>query len=140
MCLILVFATESLADKSKLSLLHKNILHPRNKYRFCFVMQHGKAAPPPLESGDKGPSAELVLDKDHSFPTPALKRHGGRKIPTTGKEAVKTAVPRLSIVMLVCGTRGDVQPFIALGLKMKVSSYMPYGLPLPFTGLRGCSC
>ena len=61
-------------------------------------------------------SAEMVLDKDHAFPT--LKRHGGRKVPT-GDSTVKTAAPRLSIVMLVCGTRGDVQPFIALGLKMK---------------------
>lgn len=63
-------------------------------------------------------SAEMVLDKDHAFPTP-LKRHGGRKVPS-GPQTVKTAAPRLSIVMLVCGTRGDVQPFIALGLKMKV--------------------
>lgn len=28
-------------------------------------------------------------------------------------------VPPLAVVMLVCGTRGDVQPFIALGLKLK---------------------
>lgn len=89
-------------------------------------VQHGKpspskSTPPPIEPADKRPSAELVLDKDHSFPTPALKRHGGRKIPTS-KDAVRTEVPRLSIVMLVCGTRGDVQPFIALGLKMKVHS------------------
>jgi hypothetical protein len=30
-------------------------------------------------------------------------------------------VPLLRIVMLVCGTRGDVQPFIALALKLKVT-------------------
>lgn len=29
------------------------------------------------------------------------------------------SVPRLSVVMLVAGTRGDVQPFIALGLGLR---------------------
>lgn len=30
-------------------------------------------------------------------------------------------VPKLAIVLMCAGTRGDVQPFIALGLKLKVS-------------------
>lgn len=28
-------------------------------------------------------------------------------------------VPKMSIAMLVCGTRGDVQPFIALGIQLQ---------------------
>lgn len=31
-------------------------------------------------------------------------------------------VPRLAVVLMAAGTRGDVQPFIALGLQLKVSS------------------
>lgn len=29
-------------------------------------------------------------------------------------------VPRLAVVLMAAGTRGDVQPFIALGLQLKV--------------------
>ena len=31
-------------------------------------------------------------------------------------------VPKLAIVLMCAGTRGDVQPFIALGLKLKVTA------------------
>ena len=30
-------------------------------------------------------------------------------------------VPRLAVVLMCAGTRGDVQPFIALGLQLKVT-------------------
>ena len=33
---------------------------------------------------------------------------------------MRPAVPNLRIVMMVAGTRGDVQPFIALGLRLQV--------------------
>jgi len=32
----------------------------------------------------------------------------------------KAAVPKLAIVLMCAGTRGDVQPFIALGLELQV--------------------
>lgn len=70
----------------------------------------------PAGSLDRRASAEMILDKDHAFP--AGKRHHRRK---SSASQAGLRVPKLSIVMLVCGTRGDVQPFIALALKMKVS-------------------
>ena len=33
---------------------------------------------------------------------------------------LRPAVPKLRIVIMVAGTRGDVQPFIALGLRLQV--------------------
>ena len=33
---------------------------------------------------------------------------------------LQLAVPKLRIVIMVAGTRGDVQPFIALGLRLQV--------------------
>ena len=35
------------------------------------------------------------------------------------KQADRTSVPPLAIAMLVCGTRGDVQPFLALALGLQ---------------------
>ena len=35
-------------------------------------------------------------------------------------EAERPPVPKLAICIMIAGTRGDVQPFIALGLKLKV--------------------
>ena len=39
-----------------------------------------------------------------------------------GEPYIRPAVPPLNVVIMVAGTRGDVQPFIALGLKLKVHS------------------
>lgn len=36
--------------------------------------------------------------------------------------AERPPVPKLSICIMVAGTRGDVQPFIALGLGLQVSN------------------
>ena len=35
-------------------------------------------------------------------------------------EAERPPVPKLAICIMIAGTRGDVQPFIALGIKLKV--------------------
>ena len=73
------------------------------------------------------PSTEL---DPRTIPRPQeaarLQRLGGRVAAPAGsgkvaaEQYVRPAVPKLTIVMLICGTRGDVQPFIALGLKLKV--------------------
>jgi len=54
----------------------------------------------------------VVIDGDH--------RGGSVEETHAGEHLQQPPVPLLSIAMLVCGTRGDVQPFIALGLKLKV--------------------
>ena len=41
----------------------------------------------------------------------------GKKLPHA---VPKGAVPKLAIVLMCAGTRGDVQPFIALGLELQV--------------------
>lgn len=38
------------------------------------------------------------------------------------KTEARPPVPKLAVVLMCAGTRGDVQPFIALGLQLKVSS------------------
>lgn len=35
-------------------------------------------------------------------------------------------VPPLQIVMLIVGTRGDVQPFVAIGKRLQVVSPLPF--------------
>lgn len=42
----------------------------------------------------------------------------GKKLPHAATP--KAAVPKLAIVLMCAGTRGDVQPFIALGLELQV--------------------
>lgn len=37
-----------------------------------------------------------------------------------------TDIPPLQIVMLIVGTRGDVQPFIAIGKRLQVVSSSPF--------------
>lgn len=55
------------------------------------------------------------------FCSSQAKRRSGDDTQRAAGEAGETLeVPPLSIVMMVCGTRGDVQPFIALGVKLKV--------------------
>ena len=50
--------------------------------------------------------------------------------PTADTETkLRPTVPNLRIVIMVAGTRGDVQPFIALGLRLQVSgSQMCWGV------------
>ena len=85
------------------------------------------------------PSAEL---DPQTIPRPQeaaqLQRLGGRvAAPGSGALAadqyVRPAVPKLTIVMLICGTRGDVQPFIALGLKLKVRTCKEHQRPGKFS-------
>ena len=58
----------------------------------------GRLCPPELQ-GDTGLSQRSKADTENK-PRPA--------------------VPKLRIVIMVAGTRGDVQPFIALGLRLQV--------------------
>ena len=39
-----------------------------------------------------------------------------------GEDETRQSIPPLRIVMLIVGTRGDVQPFLAIGKKMQVFS------------------
>lgn len=49
--------------------------------------------------------------------------HSGAAEGSDGKQEAeeRPPVPRLAICIMVAGTRGDVQPFVALGLKLQVS-------------------
>ena len=41
-------------------------------------------------------------------------------------------IPPLQIVMLIVGTRGDVQPFIAIGKRLQVGKYFIFISPFSF--------
>jgi sterol 3beta-glucosyltransferase len=41
-------------------------------------------------------------------------------------EELLRTIPPLKIVMLIVGTRGDVQPFIAIGKRLQVISSLPF--------------
>ena len=51
---------------------------------------------------------------------------------------LRPAVPHLRIVIMVAGTRGDVQPFIALGLRLQVGGSLKcWGLAPDLTLITG---
>ncbi|KOM58293.1 hypothetical protein LR48_Vigan11g132700 [Vigna angularis] len=50
-------------------------------------------------------------------------------------------IPPLNIVMLIVGTRGDVQPFIAIGKRLQWSTSIVIAVcicPMPIVAVRGC--
>ncbi|KAK9861526.1 hypothetical protein WJX84_001771 [Apatococcus fuscideae] len=70
--------------------------------------------------GDEEPTAKLAAAEATSV------QHAGQAADVLDAAPVQTSgdsftqrIPPLSIVMLVVGTRGDVQPFIALGLELQ---------------------
>jgi hypothetical protein len=74
----------------------------------------------------KDGTLDLDFDEDDElaaslFGSEAGKRHGDEDI-ENGEDGSVERVPPLRIVMLVVGTRGDVQPFLAIGKKMQVFS------------------
>lgn len=57
---------------------------------------------------------EDVMDEDESV-------HGIAEEGEGDEEIDQKPIPPLKIVMLIVGTRGDVQPFIAIGKKLQVT-------------------
>ena len=74
----------------------------------------------------KDGTLDLDFDEDDElaaslFGSEAGKRPGDEDI-ENGEDGSVERVPPLRIVMLIVGTRGDVQPFLAIGKKMQVFS------------------
>lgn len=66
-------------------------------------------------------SLDGQVEATQPYKTAAAQQLPGEQRPT---KTARPPVPKLAIVLMCAGTRGDVQPFIALGLQLKVTALL----------------
>lgn len=71
-------------------------------------------------------TVEVDLAKDSPVASELLELHQFERVPSNFDYIVtdhNKTVPKLKIAVLVVGTRGDVQPFLAVARRLKVRHY-----------------
>ncbi|KAK4490205.1 hypothetical protein RD792_000862 [Penstemon davidsonii] len=104
----------------RLSERYKNIWINTKTFLCCFTL---KKLIVDLVKIKKDGTVEVDLSKDSAVASELLELHSVERIPSVVDDYILTdynkSIPKLKIALLIVGTRGDVQPFLAVAKRLQ---------------------